>query len=230
MSWATPIEVEDSFVRWLCDLGIPPAEGERLLLDGQKHRYKITGDRGTTRNGEYCIYCDERPGGWAKSWSAKHGVEYAVWTYYQPGETPWSDEEKREYVKRMEAQRAAAARQKELERAKASAEAARKWEAATAPRPGHPYLKKKGLSGTHGARQLGNLLVLPIQNAFGALMNIQTIAPDGEKRFHPGAPKAGGFFVMGGRDNPPAPSGHPPLQGGQKSGELGQGFGSAAPY
>ena len=40
MSWATPIEVEDSFVRWLCDLGIPPAEGERLLLDGQKHRYK----------------------------------------------------------------------------------------------------------------------------------------------------------------------------------------------
>ena len=96
MSWATPIEVEDSFVRWLCDLGIPPAEGERLLLDGQKHRYKITGDRGTTRNGEYCIYCDDRPGGWAKSWSAKHGVEYAVWTYYQPGESPWSDEEKRE--------------------------------------------------------------------------------------------------------------------------------------
>ena len=44
----------------------------------------------------------------------------------------------------MEAQRAAAARQKELERASASAEAARKWEAATAPRPGHPYLKKKG--------------------------------------------------------------------------------------
>lgn len=198
MSWS-PIEVEDSFVRWLCDLGIPPAEGECLLLDGQKHRYKIAGDRGTTRNGEYCIYCDERPAGWAKSWSAKHGVEYVVWTYYQPGESPWSDEEKREYVKRMEAQRAAAARQKELERAKASAEAARKWEAGTEPRPGHPYLKKKGLSGTHGARQLGNLLVLPIQNVSGSLMNIQTIAPDGEKRFHPGAPKAGGFFVIPGQ-------------------------------
>ena len=222
MSWATPIEVEDSFVRWLCDLGIPPAEGERLLLDGQKHRYKITGDRGTTRNGEYCIYCDDRPGGWAKSWSAKHGVEYAVWTYYQPGESPWSDEEKREYVKRMEAQRAAAARQKELERAKASAEAARKWEAATEPRPGHPYLKKKGLSGTHGARQLGNLLVLPIQNAFGALMNIQTIALDGEKRFHPGAPKAGGFFVIPGQS--PGPDEKP----GQNPGPT-KGWGSAEP-
>ncbi|WP_208873812.1 VapE domain-containing protein [Fretibacterium fastidiosum] len=236
MNRPTGFEIEDSFVRWLCDLGIPPAEGERLTLDGQKHRYRVVGDRGTTRNGEYCIYCDERPAGWAKSWSAKHGVEYAVWTYYQPGDSPWSDEEKREYVKRMEAQRAAAARQKELERAKASAEAARKWEAATEPRPEHPYLKKKGLSGAHGARQLGKLLVLPIRNASGALMNIQTIAPDGEKRFHPGAPKAGGFFVMGGRDNPPAPSGHPPLQGGQKSGEPGQSpdsthdFGSAAPY
>ena len=219
MSWATPIEVEDSFVRWLCDLGIPPAEGERLLLDGQKHRYKITGDRGTTRNGEYCIYCDDRPGGWAKSWSAKHGVEYAVWTYYQPGESPWSDEEKREYVKRMEAQRAAAARQKELERASASAEAARKWEAATAPRPGHPYLKKKGLSGTHGARQLGNLLVLPIQNAFGALMNIQTIALDGEKRFHPGAPKAGGFFVLPGHSPGPYEK---PRQSSEPDGKSGQ--------
>ena len=232
MSWATPIEVEDSFVRWLCDLGIPPAEGERLLLDGQKHRYKITGDRGTTRNGEYCIYCDDRPGGWAKSWSAKHGVEYAVWTYYQPGESPWSDEEKREYVKRMEAQRAAAARQKELERAKASAEAARKWEAATEPRPGHPYLKKKGLSGTHGARQLGNLLVLPIQNVSGSLMNIQTIAPDGEKRFHPGAPKAGGFFVIPGQSPEPyGKPGHSP----EPHEKTGQGsdsthdFGSAEP-
>ena len=232
MSWATPIEVEDSFVRWLCDLGIPPAEGERLLLDGQKHRYKITGDRGTTRNGEYCIYCDDRPGGWAKSWSAKHGVEYAVWTYYQPGESPWSDEEKREYVKRMEAQRAAAARQKELERAKASAEAARKWEAATEPRPGHPYLKKKGLSGTHGARQLGNLLVLPIQNVSGSLMNIQTIAPDGEKRFHPGAPKAGGFFVIPGQSPGPdekTGQGPEPHEKTGQSPDSTHDFGSAEP-
>nr|WP_314717521.1 VapE domain-containing protein [uncultured Fretibacterium sp.] len=232
MSWVTPIEVEDSFVRWLCDLGIPPAEGERLLLDGQKHRYKVTGDRGTTRNGEYCIYCDDRPGGWAKSWSAKHGVEYAVWAYSQPGESPWSDEEKREYVKRMEAQRAAAARQKELERAKASAEAARKWEAATEPRPGHPYLKKKGVSGTHGARQLGNLLVLPIQNVSGSLMNIQTIAPDGEKRFHPGAPKAGGFFVIPGHS--PEPHGKPghspePHEKTGQSSDSTHDFGSAEP-
>lgn len=198
MSWASPIEIEDAFVRWLCETGIPPAEGERLQLDGQKHRYKISGDRGTARNGEYCVYCDERPVGWAKSWSVKHGMEYAVWTYYQPGESPWSEEERREYVKRMEAQRAAAARQRELDRARASAEAAAKWEVATEPRAGHPYLKKKGLSGAHGARQLGKLLVLPIRSASGALMNIQTIGPDGEKRFHPGAPKGGGFFVIPG--------------------------------
>ena len=71
MNRPTGFEIEDSFVRWLCDLGIPPAEGERLTLDGQKHRYRVAGDRGTARNGEYCIYCDDRPGGWAKSW---HGT------------------------------------------------------------------------------------------------------------------------------------------------------------
>ncbi len=219
MSWS-PIEVEDSFVRWLCDLGIPPAEGERLILDGQIHKYKVAGERGIKQDGRYRIYCDERPAGWAMCWSPKYGVTEPVnWAFFKPGESPWSDEEKREYVKRMEAQRAAAARQKELERAKASAEAARKWEAATEPRPEHPYLKKKGLSGAHGARQLGNLLVLPIQNAFGALMNIQTIAPDGEKRFHPGAPKAGGFFVLPGHSPGPYEK---PGQSSEPDGKSGQ--------
>ncbi|WP_299079492.1 VapE domain-containing protein [uncultured Fretibacterium sp.] len=219
MSWS-PIEVEDSFVRWLCDLGIPPAEGERLILDGQIHKYKVAGERGIKQDGRYCIYCDERPAGWAMCWSPKYGVTESVnWAFFKPGESPWSDEEKREYVKRMEAQRAAAARQKELERAKASAEAARKWEAATEPRPEHPYLKKKGLSGAHGARQLGNLLVLPIYNVSGSLMNIQTIAPDGEKRFHPGAPKAGGFFVLPGHSPGPYEK---PGQSSEPDGKSGQ--------
>ena len=114
MSWATPIEVEDSFVRWLCDLGIPPAEGERLILDGQLRKYKVAGSK--KQDGRYCVFCDERPGGWAMCWSPKYGVTEPVnWAFFKPGETPWSDEKKREYVKRMEAQRAAAARQKELE-------------------------------------------------------------------------------------------------------------------
>ena len=94
------------------------------------------------------------------------------------------------------------------------------------------YLKKKGVSGTHGARQLGNLLVLPIQNVSGSLMNIQTIAPDGEKRFHPGAPKAGGFFVIPGHS--PEPHGKPghspePHEKTGQSSDSTHDFGSAEP-
>ena len=205
MPWPTQKEVEDAFVRWLCERGIPPAESERLFLDGRKRRYRVAGDRGAAQNGEYAVFCDERPAGWAKSWSAKHAAEYESWVYFQPGESPWTPEERREYAKRMEAQREAAARQREMDRARASAEAARKWEAATEPRADrlHPYLRKKGLSGPHGARLLGNLLVLPVLNASGDVMNVQTIAADGEKRFHPGAPKGGGFFVLGGSAEPP---------------------------
>lgn len=188
-------ELEDAFVRWLCDMGIPPAEGERLCLDSQKHRYRVQGDKASRQNVEYCVYVDERPAGWIMDY--KHGNEYVVWQFLKPGESQWTDEEKREYVKRKEAERAAAARQRELDRARASAEARRRWEAATAPRPEHPYLKRKGLGGTYGARQIGRDLVLPIRDSQGAVMNVQIIAPSGEKRFHPGAPVAGGVFMIG---------------------------------
>ena len=76
------------------------------------------------------------------------------------------------------------------------------------------------------------ILVLPIQNVSGSLMNIQTIAPDGEKRFHPGAPKAGGFFVIPGQS--PEPYGKPghspePHEKTGQSSDSTYDFGSAEP-
>ncbi|MBQ9526707.1 MAG: toprim domain-containing protein [Fretibacterium sp.] len=191
-------EVEDAFFHWLYDIGVPPAEGERLSLDGQKHRYNVSGDRRKSQgNAEYCVYMDERPAGWVKDY--KNRVEYATWAFFRAGDKApqWSEEEKREYVQRKEAERAAKERQKEMERARAIAEARKKWEAATEPRPGHPYLKKKGLAGTYGEKQLGRDLLIPVMNARGEVVNVQTIAPDGKKLFVKDAPVAGCFFVLG---------------------------------
>ena len=220
-------EAEDAFVRWLCELGIPPAEGERLSLDGWKHRYQISADRPGKRNGEYCVYMDERPAGWAKSYSAKHGVEYATWAFFRAGDNApqWTDEERRAYIEKKEQERAASARQKELSRARASEEARKKWEAATAPAPGHPYFKKKGLSGTYGERQLGRDLIIPIMNAKGQIINVQTISASGEKRFVKDAPKAGGFFVIGGTSGCGAAA---PTQGVHKPVFMCEGFATGA--
>jgi len=209
MKWDAT-EVENAFVQWLCDLGIPPSEGERLSLDGEKHRYRIGGDKAGKRNGEFCVYMDDRPAGWVKDY--KNRVEYGTWAFFKAGEkTPWTDDEKRAYIKKKEMERAEAQRQKELSRARASAEARKKWDAATEPRPGHPYMKKKGLAGTYGERQLGRDLLVPIMNARGDIINVQSINAEGEKRFVKGAPVAGGFFVIGGTEGQGAAA---PVQGG----------------
>jgi len=50
---------------------------------------------------------------------------------------------------------------------------------------------------SHGARQLGERLVVPIQDTSGALLSLQTIGPDGDKRFLPGGRTRGGFQLIG---------------------------------
>ncbi|MBF0436222.1 MAG: AAA family ATPase [Magnetococcales bacterium] len=64
--------------------------------------------------------------------------------------------------------------------------------------PRHPYLVAKGI-GSHGIRQLGNLLVIPLQDERGMLTGLQKIAADGNKRYHPGTRKRESFHLIGGR-------------------------------
>jgi putative DNA primase/helicase len=194
-------EIEEAFECWLGELGISPASGARLRLDGKKRRYRVSGDRSGEENGEYCVYIDERPAGWVKSYSAKHGVEYATWSFYKEGESPWTEEERCAYIEEMKKRRESSEKEAALERERAIALARKKWEAATEPDPArpHPYIKLKGLSGTHGARVLGKELVIPCYNAHGEIVNVQTIDPNREtpKLFQKSAPKKGTFFVIG---------------------------------
>lgn len=47
---------------------------------------------------------------------------------------------------------------------------------------GHPYLARKGVL-AHGIRQDGQTLLIPLRDTTGKLHSLQTITPDGEKRF-----------------------------------------------
>ncbi len=73
---------------------------------------------------------------------------------------------------------------------KAQARAVALWEAAS-PATAHPYAEAKGLS-LEGLRVAGGRLFIPMRDlATGELWNVQTIAPDGLKRFLPDARTAG---------------------------------------
>lgn len=79
---------------------------------------------------------------------------------------------------------------------KAALKALQYWQAAVPASPEHPYLTRKQIA-PHGLRQHGKHLLVPLQSLSGALVNVQRIAPDGSKRFWPGALVSGAFHVMG---------------------------------
>lgn len=72
--------------------------------------------------------------------------------------------------------------------------------------PHHPYLTAKRLQ-PGGLYQSGNDLLVPLYNARGELVNVQTISPDGRKLFLRDGQVQGAFHVMGAFDlvNPDAP-------------------------
>lgn len=194
MEWSLS-EVESAVLEAMASAGIPPERG-RLLLDGKKHRYTILGDKKKEENGEYCIYVDEYPAGYFKSYKASHGYLYQTWAMQK--DRPLSEAERKRYLEAAQ-KREAEREQKETEREKGQSRAilrARaRWDAGTPADAKHPYIRKKGLSGAYGARLLGTELLLPVVDERGGVMSVQRIAADGGKRFESGAP-VGGYFIV----------------------------------
>jgi putative DNA primase/helicase len=93
--------------------------------------------------------------------------------------------------------------QRRPDREAAAAEAARRWEAAGPANRDHPYLAGKGLEG-QGLRQEGRLLLVPMCDTKGAVCSLQTINPEGQKRFLKGGAVSGLVVLIGG---PPEPGG-----------------------
>lgn len=187
--------MERAFLEALADAGIAPADNDTLRLDGRKHRFRVRGDKGREKSGEYCVYMDESPAGYFKSYKASHGVPYTTW-FFHGGGSGWTEEERRRYIEECAARKEAADRERAVARERAVQMARIKWETASEANPLHKYILKKGLSGAHGARQLGDLLVVPYYFPDGSIATVQTISGDGAKRFEKDAPKMGNFSLL----------------------------------
>jgi putative DNA primase/helicase len=107
-----------------------------------------------------------------------------------------SDAEWAQLRKLIAAERAKTATEQAEKAAQAQREAVARWTTSHAADPMHPYLMRKRV-GAHGIRQAGNLLLIPLCDLDGTLHSLQTIAPNGEKRFLAGTPKRGLFCLVG---------------------------------
>jgi putative DNA primase/helicase len=108
-----------------------------------------------------------------------------------------SDAEWQHIRKAIAAERAKAATEQAAKAEQAQRQAVQLWLSAQPANPAHPYLMRKRVSGYNAIRQSGNLLLVPLCDLDGTLHSLQTIAPNGEKRFLPGTPKQGMFCLIG---------------------------------
>ena len=198
-------QIEDQVLSAMLAAGItPPQEG--LFIDGQLHRYYITGDKPGSKNGAYCIHPEGQsynghPNGFFQDHKAGDLVK---WQYRM-------DNSERE---RTNQRSNAEAIQKALEKSvlnersaeesevKARKKASNAYENALPARHDHPYLVAKKV-GVHGElRQSGGDLLVPLKDIFNdSLMTYQRIQPNGYKNFVAPFGASNAAFIIAGTGN-----------------------------
>lgn len=155
----------------------------RAIVADSKWRRCATDDHPKKRNGAYVLHPDGR--GYWRNWATESGIN--AWRDDSAIRSAPVDEAKL----RMQRERERAYRAQAIRSARAF------WHNARPLNRPHPYVEKKGLTplGCAGLRQHDGLLVVPVW--FGdSLLSVQTIQPDGTKRFWPGAPVKAGCVVL----------------------------------
>lgn len=168
-------------------LGVPKAG---LQADGQLHRYQGEDDKPGRRNAWYVLHLDGCPAGAFGSWRTGFS---SYWRAKSVRANPVADECLRRAIAKAKAR---ADSERRTNQCAASFRALSRWNAANAADPSHKYLTSKRVL-PHGIRQHGTALLIPLIDADGKLWNIQTIQPDGTKRFQKAARVTGCFAPVG---------------------------------
>lgn len=164
--------------------------GKAPIMDGQIHRVPLIGRNGGDLDGAYCGYLDERPAGWMQNFSAGEKT-----TWVATGHTLTKEQ--------LEVQRAEIARKREerqrliLEQQhKTAREAHTEWITHDWASADNPYLQAKGVQPFGVREDVDGTLLVPVMTVDKELRGLQTISPEGEKRFMYGMEKNGNFHMI----------------------------------
>lgn len=181
--------IESDFIACMSEFGLTTRDA--IVADGQLHRVHVEGDKPRTKNGWYILFSDGVPSAVFGNW--KTGCKKA-WCSKE-----WkclSHTERVTTRQRIEQARMARECESQANRAMAAKKAFGIWCKSLPASDVHPYLLKKGVK-CYGLRLLGNALVIPLRDGFGALHSLQFIDVLGNKRFLSGGRKQGCYFSIG---------------------------------
>jgi len=179
----------NDFIATMAAAGLAPHE---CIADGQIHRCSSNGKR-YDKAGWYVLWGDAGVfGDWRSGFQE---------TWFPPEDEDATREEKaarRKQAKQKLAEvRKQAAQERTQKQRNARQEAARVWSKAVTPTQ-HPYLDRKCVQ-AHGIRQYSQFLIIPLVDETGGLWSLQSISPDGKKRFMPDGRMQGRFHLINGR-------------------------------
>ena len=158
--------------------------------DGAIHRFSTNGRRGDD-SGWYSFHTDGIAAGAFGCW--RDGLQSTWCAKSDNAMTAAELDTHRQRIKAMQAQREAEQAQRQQS---AATEAAQRLKAAT-PCTQHAYLTVKGVQG-HGVKvDAAGALIVPMRDTAGTLHSLQTITPDGDKRFLSGGRVKGCYHSIG---------------------------------
>ncbi len=165
---------------------------EKIIADGQLHRFYVSGDRKGTRNGWYILYPDHILSGAFGSWKDDISKKWCVKSKDRMSQNEWL-----EHRQKMEDARRQRDHAKGYEQRYAAKRALKIWNCASGANPSHKYLVKKCIP-SFIARKYGDVLVLPIIDLQNIIWSLQFIYPDGSKLLLPGGAKKSNFIPVNG--------------------------------
>lgn len=172
----------DQFRQAITEAGLAPPD--TIIDDGAIHRF------GKPPDSWYILHTDGIAAGAFGDW--REGLQS---TWCAKSDTTMTEAEReacQQRIKAMQAQRKAELVQRHRA---AATDAARRLQGG-AKCTQHAYTTRKGIK-THGAKIEGDNLLIPMRDTAGKLHSLQTIAPDGDKRFLSGGRVKGCYHSIG---------------------------------
>lgn len=179
--------LHDQFANAMEAAGVVPPD--TIHADGQLHRFSATGKRGDSA-GWYVLHADGLPAGVFGCW--RSGLTEAWCSKADSAMTQAERDTMRQRVRDAKAKRDSDAQKRQRH---AQVAATERWESSVRAEQ-HPYLTAKGIQ-PYNLSIDGAMLLVPMRDTSGTMHSLQTIAPDGRKRFMAGGRVRGCYHSVG---------------------------------
>ena len=180
-------ELIEQFRQAIESAGLNPPD--EITNDGKIHRFSSNG-KPRDESGWYVLHSDGVAAGAFGCWR-----EGFTQNWCSKSTTEMTRAEREAHRNRVQAMKAQRDSELEHRNELAAVNAASRFKAATTC-TSHPYLTTKGVQ-AHGIRLEGDNLLIPMRDTAGKLHSLQTITPDGDKRFMTGGRVKGCYLSIG---------------------------------